>query len=370
MKLSYQGSQPSVAFVKIALSLLTGAWLCSGTLTPAQADGRVADVFGNSMVLQRDLPVPVWGWAEPGAAVTVEFGGQKLSTKADANGQWKVALKTMPANATPQEMTITGAGQPVVFKDVLVGDVWLCSGQSNMGLELRKAINAPAEIAAANYPLIRATTIWAVPNTNQNYVINPAFERQRYALTPQDHCKGNWAVCEPKNVPNWSGVAYFYARDLFQRLHIPIGLIISSCGATAIEAWTSLDGLKAIPAYRERAESLEEIYKAYVVDTNGLPQALEVRKAKLSEKTKTWFAALDAEDPGLKNQWMSPTLDTAKWDKVQLPVTAADNPIGAVVASVWFRKEVTIPADWVGKELEVHLGIVDGTDDVPRYVAE
>src|SRR5690349_5431265 len=103
------------------------AWM----VLPASADLQPASPFGNSMVLQRDQAVPVWGKATPGEEVTVEFAGQKVSSKADATGKWKVSLKAMPANATPQRMTITGTGKPVTFDDVLVGDVWLCSGQSN-----------------------------------------------------------------------------------------------------------------------------------------------------------------------------------------------------------------------------------------------
>jgi len=339
--------------------VVLGLCLASG----AQADVAPASIFGNSMVLQRDQPVPVWGRAAPGESVTVEFASQKVSAKADAAGKWKVALAAMPANATPQAMTITGTGVPVVFKDVLVGEVWLCSGQSNMALELRKAINAPAEVAAAKYPEIRGFLATAVSSTNQGYLIAPTVQNQRYALTPQETCSGHWSVCTPDSAANWSGVGYFFARALHQELKVPIGIIMSAYGASAIEAWTSVEGLKAIPSYRERAEAYEELAKAYIADTNSFPQAFAAQKARLPEKNKLWFAQLDAEDPGLKNQWMAPTLDTAKWNSVTLPVTPTNNPIGSQVASIWFRKEIAIPADWVGKELELKLGIVDGTDE-------
>jgi sialate O-acetylesterase len=326
---------------------------------PVRADVSVAPIFSNSMVLQREQPVPVWGKAAPGEAVTVEFAGQQVAGKADAAGKWKVVLKAMPANATPQEMKV-GA---IVFKDVLVGEVWLCSGQSNMGLEVRKAIHAEEDIAKANYPAIRAFIVGTITSTNGTYPIIPTIEKQRYPLTPQERCEGTWKVCTPANVVNWSAAGYFFARNIHERLKVPVGIIVASMGATAIESWISVEGLKAVPAYHERAVSFETLAKAFVADTNSYPASLEAEKVRVAGQTKTWFNQLDAEEPGFKNNWMAPTLDTTKWDSVTLPVSTADNPIGAVVASIWFRKQVTVPADWVGKELELQLGLIDGTDE-------
>ncbi|MCG3147054.1 MAG: hypothetical protein PCFJNLEI_00490 [Verrucomicrobiae bacterium] len=343
--------------------LVTGVGLLLTVAVPAHAAVTVAPIFGNSMVLQRDQPVPVWGRASPGESVTVEFAGQKVSTKADAAGKWKVALAALPANATPQELTVTGSGAPTVFKDVLVGEVWLCSGQSNMAWELRKVREAAAEVAAANYPMIRGTVVFAASAKDQGYLIEPTTQTQRYALTPQEKCVSQWSACTPDAAANWSGVAYFFARDLHRELKVPIGLIMSSYGASAIEAWTSVEGLKAIPTYRERAEAYDELVKAFLADTNSFPQALAAQQARLPERNRAWFAQLDAEDPGLKNQWMAPAFDTTQWQPITLPVTPADNPIGAPVASVWFRKEIAVPADWTGKELELKLGIIDGADE-------
>jgi len=345
------------------ITLAASICLGSGVFMMAQADVSVAPIFGNSMVLQREQAVPVWGKAAPGESVTVEFAGQKVTGKADTTGKWKVSLKALPASATPQEMTITGAGKPVVFKDVLVGEVWLCSGQSNMGLEVRKSINAEQDIAKANYPEIRSFIVTATSSTNQGYPISATFGDQRYALTPQEKCEGVWRVSTPANVINWSAVGFFFARKLHEQLHVPVGIIVASYGATAIESWVGIEGLKAIPEYYERALSFEEIAKAFIANTNSYPASLEAEKVRVAERSKVWFAQLDAEDPGLKNKWMAPTLDTSKWATINLPVSSANNPIGEVVASIWFRKDVAIPVDWVGKELELHLGIVDGTDE-------
>ncbi len=345
------------------ISLIVGVGLCAVLSMPTQAEVIAASVFGNNMVLQREQPVPVWGTATAGEPITVTFGGQKVSTKANAVGRWTVTLKPMKADATPREMTIAGTGNTNVFKDTLVGEVWLCSGQSNMGLELRQCLNASNEIAVAGNPLIRAFTAHYAPANDHGYAIIPTLPAQRFALTPQDKCRGEWQVCSPKTVKDWSGVGYYFARELQQRLQIPVGIIVSSMGATAIEAWTSVEGLKAIPAYRERAEAFDEVARAYLADTNRLAQALEHRKATCAERSRVWFAELDAEDVGLKMMWMAPELDVASWDKVSLPVSAEDNPLGVPVASVWFRKDIEIPQNWVGKDLELHLGVVDSVDE-------
>lgn len=333
--------------MRILLSLL----LIIGILLPAQADVRPASIFTDNLVLQRDQPVPVWGRAAPGETVTVEFAGQKVSTQADGAGKWKVALKPMPANASPQTLTIN----TTTFTNVLVGDVWLCSGQSNMGLEVRKALNASQDIARANYPLIRGFMVGAITSTNQSYPIIPTVQTQRYALTPQETCEGAWRVCTPANVINWSGVGYFFGRNLHEKLNVPVGLIMASCGATAIESWIGLEGLKAIPAYHERAISFEEIAKEFIARTNSYPASLETEKRRIAERCQKWFAEIDAEEPGLQS--------LKDWLPVSLPVTPADNPLGEDPKTVWFCKDVTVPAELVGKEIELKLGLVDGADE-------
>ncbi len=343
------------------------AGLCVGSSLPAQAVVSTASIFGNGMVLQREQTVPVWGMAAPGEPVSVDFGGQTVSTKADADGKWTVSLEPMKADASPRALTITGAGSSVVFEDVLVGEVWLCSGQSNMGLEVRKCLNASNEVAAATNPVIRGFTVQYAPGIAHGYTINPTQAAQRFALTPQDNCLGKWQHCTPDNTRNWSAVGYFFARDVQQRLQVPVGIIVSSAGATAIEAWTSVDGLKAVPTYRERAEAFDAVARAYLSDTNSLQQALDAWAARCDERSRTWFAELDAEDPGLSQKWMNPSLDSpldlSAWGDVTLPVSVANNPLGAPKASIWFRKEVAIPGEWVGKELELHLGVVDSVDE-------
>ncbi|NDC63595.1 MAG: hypothetical protein EBZ59_06325 [Planctomycetia bacterium] len=343
-------------------TLLLTCGLIMAIAAPAACGEIVpAPIFGDGMVLQRDRPVPVWGRAAPGEAVTVSFGGRTVSGKADADGRWRVALDPLPADANPREMTVAGAADRLVYKDVLVGEVWLCAGQSNMGLEVRKVIDAADEIAAATDPQIRAFTAVYASGKDGWYEFDAA--KKLYAIRPQEKCLGSWKPCVGKDVENVSAVGYFFARELKKKLGVPIGIVVCSTGATAIESWISVEGLKAIPRYRSRAIAWEELAAAYLADKAAYPAAVEAQKRRVAEESKAWFARLDAEDPGIKGGWMAEGLDTASWSAVDLPVTVDDNPIGAPIASIWFRKNVTIPAAWVGKELELHLGMIDAVDE-------
>ncbi len=327
----------------------------------ARAAVQAACVFGDHMVLQRECAVPVWGTAAPGEAVTVAFAGQTARTTAGPDGAWRVRLQAMKPSAEPRELTIAGAANTLTFTDVLVGEVWLCGGQSNMDWPVRLSNDGAAEAATARYPAIRAFTARYAAGQDGDYRIAP--KEHRFALAPQTRCLGSWDVCTPDTAKNWSGVGYFFARDLHARLGVPVGILVAAYGASAIEAWTSLPGLKAVPRYRARAAAYEEAVQAYLTDPNGYPQALEAMTARVAAREQAWFAQLDAEDPGITGRWMAPGLATEQWEAVALPVSVADNPIGAPVASIWFRREVTIPPAWVGQELELHLGVVDAVDD-------
>jgi sialate O-acetylesterase len=198
-------------------------------VSPAPADVRLPHVLSDHMVLQRDRPVPVWGWADPNESVTVTFAGQNLNTKADAAGHWQVQLQPLSVNAKPQVMTVKGHNTLTV-QDILVGEVWLCSGQSNMAFALRSASNAADAIAKAKYPLIRLLN---APRT--------------IAAEPRHDLTMRWELCQPHTAPTFSAVGYFFGRDLFEKLNVPIGLIESDWGGTRIQAWTPQVGLEAVP---------------------------------------------------------------------------------------------------------------------------
>jgi sialate O-acetylesterase len=201
-------------------------------LAPAAAKGdvRLPHVIGDRMVLQQKTPVPIWGWADPGEKVTVTLASDAVTTTADAGGNWSVKFAPLAAGG-PLKMTVAGKNT-VTISDVLVGEVWVCSGQSNMQWPVNRADDAEEEIAAADYPQIRLFTV--TRNT---------------AEEPVDDCEGQWAKCSPQTVPEFSAVGYFFGRTLHDRLDVPIGLINSSWGGTIAEAWTSHEALLGNPDF-------------------------------------------------------------------------------------------------------------------------
>ena len=194
----------------------------------AHADVTLPSIFSDHMVLQQNASVPVWGWADPGEKVTVSIAGQTRSTTADASGNWKLKLKKISADK-PLTMTITGHNT-IVIQDVLAGEVWLASGQSNMQLSVNDVTNAWKEKAFAKFPQIRGF-----------------FVERRPATTPQLKCGGKWVVCSPEAVGNFSAAAYFFGRELHQQLGSPVGLVQASWGGTPIETWSSMASMEAKP---------------------------------------------------------------------------------------------------------------------------
>jgi sialate O-acetylesterase len=222
--------------------------------TIALADVKLPAIFGSHMVLQRDQKDRVWGWAEPGEEVTVRIAGQEKSAKADPDGAWQVMLDPMPAGG-PHTMTVQGKNT-VQFDDVLVGEVWICSGQSNMQWPVGATKDADLEIAAAKYPNIRLIT---VPN--------------RGTQEPQKDFRGHWVLCSPSTVGGFSAVGYLFGRQLHQTLGVPIGLINDAWGGSACEAWIRRDLLTADPKYAAMMQNWAEIEKNY-------PKAKEEYQAK------------------------------------------------------------------------------------------
>ena len=233
-----------------------------------RANVTLAPLFTDHAVLQQGIVVPVWGKAAPGEAVIVTFGAQTLSAKAGANGRWRVDLAPLPASAAPAELVVAGKNT-VTLKDILVGEVWLCSGQSNMAFFVKWAADPKNEIAAADHPLIRHFGV-----------------EKASASTPADTLKGAWEVCTPANVGGFSATAYYFARELQQKLGVPVGLVNSSYGGTPVESWMSEAALKADPAFQpvfdrmtKTAAEWPETLARYRADTEAWKQAAAAAKA-------------------------------------------------------------------------------------------
>ena len=206
---------------KITLVLLALFWAGLSS----SADVKLPNVIGSNMVLQRDLPVPIWGWADKGEKVTVSFGGQKKSATAGKNGEWMVKLDKLEASAKPVTLTVKGNNE-IKLENILVGEVWICSGQSNMEWRVSQCANPKEEIAKSNHPKIR---LFDVPG----HTVHPL---------PQREGKGDWKECSSKTSPGFSATGYYFGRRLHQALGVPVGLIGSNWGGTRIEPWTTLDG--------------------------------------------------------------------------------------------------------------------------------
>ena len=249
-----------------------------------RADVKLPGIFGDHMVLQQDKTIPIWGTAAPGEAVAVTLGAATGKSTADASGKWRVDLPAQLEVATPQELIVAGANT-LKFEDVLLGDVWVCSGQSNMGFPLKDERNAATEIPQSADPQLRLFQVGRKP-----------------IGTPQDDVAGGkWVLCDPTTVPTFSAVAYYFGHELRQTLKRPIGLIATSWGDTPAEAWTSLSGLQKDPALK------------HYVDSYRRTQDIA---AKITPETKADFEAKSA-------QW---TKDQVDWQKAVAAAKAANQP--------------------------------------------
>ena len=209
------------------------------------ADVAVSKVFGDHMVLQQGSPIRVWGTADPGEGVTVSLAGKSAKTKAAKEGTWRVDLPALSADGKAHTMTVKGKNT-IELKDVLLGEVWICSGQSNMEWSVSRSANPKEEIAAANHPQIR---LFNVPG----HVAKP---------DPEDDPRGQWQICSPQTISGFSAVGYYFGRELQKELKVPIGLVGTNWGGTRIEPWTPPVGFKAVPNLKDYVENIEAIAKA------------------------------------------------------------------------------------------------------------
>ncbi|CAF2145288.1 unnamed protein product [Rotaria magnacalcarata] len=240
-----------------------------------------ASIFGNNMVLQQGIKVPVWGTAKPNEEITISFAGKKQKIKANASGNWMIYLKKLNAGG-PFAMSFSSQENSVVFDSVFVGEVWLAGGQSNMQLKLPEAKNAGKEIAEANYPLIRFFTVDA-----------------NISSKPLTKVGGEWLSCNPTNAKKFSAVSYFFARALHKDKNVPVGIISSSWGATPAEAWTSPDALLTYADFKDSAlkyqqlqEDWEELYKKHRRVTDSLRQLNNKSKLPDNPVQKNYPTAL------------------------------------------------------------------------------
>jgi len=317
-------------------SLLLVCMLAIVFAAAARAEITPNALFSDHAVLQQGRETPVWGTANEGERVTVEFAGQKIVTIAK-EGRWLVRLRPLPAGG-PYAMTISGRNA-VTISDVLVGEVWICSGQSNMERQLGPREGQPLitnwqeEAAAANYPRIRQFLV-----------------AQKPALAPAASVEGKWVVCSPQTVADFTAVGYFFGRDLAVARHLPIGLIHSSWGGTPAESWTSLESLRQLTDFKESVERVERVRGELANGTYSYLRTLE-----------NWYQANDLGS-GAGTPWSAPELDGTGWAPTNLPAFWEDTGLPGFDGVVWFRRTFDLPASWAGSDAELQLGAIDDAD--------
>ncbi|MBC2602699.1 sialate O-acetylesterase [Puniceicoccus vermicola] len=326
-----------------AIGLTTGIGLFFGA-SSALAELKLPAIFGSHMVLQQDGTIPVWGWSDPGETVTVSFAEKSAKVKASEDGTWRVELPAIPANSEAQVMTISdSSGDQVTFEDVLVGEVWICSGQSNMEWSLNRAANAEEEIANANYPEIRLFDV-----------------KNQIAYAPQEDLEGKWVVCTPGTAKNFSAVGYFFGRHLYNELQQPVGLISTNWGGTIAEAWTSAEALEAnLPEFSQKIADIPNLPAKNAEAVQTYQQDLSAYRASLTE-----LYSLEA-DLASAQAWAQPDLDDSEWTTMPVPQNWEKSGLpgyGNLDGIVWYRKTVDIPESWVGRDLALRPGPIDEVD--------
>ncbi|TWT79876.1 Glycosyl hydrolases family 2, sugar binding domain [Planctomycetes bacterium CA13] len=319
----------SVCFLTVSLIAAT-----LPNLVIAQDRSVLHSLFTDHMVLQRDAQTPIWGWVEPNQTVTVSIAEKTAKATADAEGHWSTKIEPLSAGG-PHTLKVVASGNgessSQSISDVLVGDVWICSGQSNMEWPLAASNHAEAEIAKANIPELR---LFTVP--------------KRIAGQPVETTKSTWKVCTPSNVPRFSAVGYFFGRDLHQQLNVPIGLIHTSWGGTVAEAWTSEEGLRKMHDFDASLESLKQS-----VALGNLSDK------KHREAIQKWW---QENDPGSAANWQNANTETDQWKTAQLPAEFEQYGVSRFDGVVWFQKAVELPKSINGETASISLGSIDDQD--------
>ena len=298
----------------------------------ALAQVRLPSFFSDHMVLQRQQPIPVWGWAKPGEKVTVSLHNKSVATKADKAGKWQVQLPAEEAGG-PYTLIIKGSNT-ISIGDVLIGDVWLCSGQSNMEWSVAQSMNSKEEIAAANYPNIR------------HFKVN-----RTVATLPQEDAAGSgWKPATPGFVGQFTGVGYYFARHLQKELNVPIGLLNTSWGGTHVETWTSREAFESEPEFNAMINRLSVDYMEGQKQSkdkaqNELQKSLELRKA-LS---------------GPVEDWPKVTYTAADWSLMNVPGLWEQQGMAGLDGVVWMRREFELTGTQAAAAT-LYLGMIDDND--------
>jgi sialate O-acetylesterase len=315
----------------VRMVVLLGLGLLAGNV---QADVQLAGLFGDHMVLQRDAPIRVWGRADPGERVQVRLAARQARTRADARGRWQVLLAPLPAGG-PHELQVIGPNT-LRLKDVMVGEVWVASGQSNMEWSLQDTDDAARAIAAADEPRIRHVKL-----------------PHRASLRPQDDVEPlTWQVSQPEVAGRFSAVATYFARRLVRELGVPVGIVDNSWGGTVVETWTSLPAARRDPDLAPHANALP-------ADLAGFQQAQRARAQAIVQR---WQPGLPADEPDA-SAWAAPALDDRAWPIVQAPGIWEEQGLPGLDGVVWLRRTLRLDVAQTQGAATLHLGPIDDCDE-------
>jgi sialate O-acetylesterase len=321
----------------IKLSTVIFFILLAATTSSGQV--KLPKLIGDGMVLQRDANVMIWGWASESEKITIHFIDSTYHTTARANGEWEVKISNLKAGG-PYTMQIN-ANNSITINDIVVGDVWVCSGQSNMQLGLGGLSDVyKDEIDHMDNPFIR------------QFFTFPGFN---FKDREKDFKFGKWQQADSKNVRSLTAVGYFFAKYLYEKYKVPIGLINASLGGSSAEAWISEESIKSFPMYYEQLQRFKD------------PGYMERINKQDNERVGDWNKLLRQNDEGYKNPqqtWFDPKFNISNWETMHVPGYWADTKLGPVNGVVWFRKEINIPSDMIGKPASIKLGRIVDCDTI------
>ncbi len=301
-------------------------------------------IFGDNMVMQQKTENPIWGKASSGENIEITSSwGEKTTAKAKTSGKWMAKIKT-PAAGGPYELNIKGQDTTITFKNVLIGEVWVCSGQSNMEMPLagwppRDTIkNSAKEIKNANYPKIRLFTVV-----------------KSVSVKSEEDCKGSWEECNPETAKYFSATAYFFGKKIHRELGIPVGLIHTSWGGTPAESWVSPKYLGKVEGFSDFVKNMDKLSLQEEEYVDWLGSHLVITPTSEDERGGKGISFNDTICP-------FPDLNDSDWKEMSLPTLWESTELGIFDGVVWFRKEINIPESWKGKDLILELGPIDDID--------
>ena len=296
---------------------------------------RLPKLISDGIVLQRNENVKIWGWAWPKEKINLVFKSKTYSTEADLEGNWAIILPAQKAGG-PYEMVLKASNE-IKIKDILFGDVWICSGQSNMELPMERVKEKYGEVIKNS------------KNSNIRQFLVP--DKYDFKKPQTDLDSGNWVAANPETVLNFSAVGYFFAKEIYEKQQIPIGLINTALGGSPVESWMSEEALKPFPESYKEAQKFKN---DALID--------EISKSD-QKRNDDWYAELNMIDRGMsggKPIWNQDLADESDWKEMQIPGFWANESLGKVTGSVWFKKEINVPKSFAGQSAKLFLGrIVD-----------